>query len=238
MSNNLENQKVVIAGGSSGIGLATAQLLYAQNAQVTVTGRDTNKLEKVKQQFPLMNTVALDSGNESALQQFFSEHGMFQHLVIAVSGAKGGGPFSSLSLADLREGFEAKFWAHVQTIQAALPYLQKDGSITIVTASSTTARLPGTSGLAAINGALEMMIPILAKELQPIRVNAVSPGVIDTDWWNFLKEEDKQATFEQFSKQVCVGRIGQPEEVGNAILSMITNGYINGTILLCNGGLG
>lgn len=238
MSNNLQNQKVVIAGGSSGIGFSTAQLLYAQHAQITITGRDTNKLEKAKQDFPLMNTVALDSGNNQALHEFFFRNGIFQHLIIAVSGAKGGGPFSSLPLSDLREGFEAKFWAHLQTIQAALPYLQKDGSITIVTASSTSAHLPGTSGLAAINGALEMMIPILAKELQPLRVNAVSPGVIDTAWWNFLKEEDKKATFEQFSKQVCVGRIGQPEEVGNAILSMITNDYINGAILTCNGGLG
>jgi NAD(P)-dependent dehydrogenase (short-subunit alcohol dehydrogenase family) len=238
MSNNLQNQKVIIAGGSSGIGLATAQLLYAQNAQITITGRDTTKLEKVKQEFPLIETVSLDSGNTKDLSAFFSERGIFQHLIITVSGAKGGGPFSSLSLEDLRDGFEAKFWAHVKTIQAALPYLQKDGSITIVTASSTSSRLPGTSGLAAINGALEMMIPILAKELQPLRINAVSPGVIDTSWWNFLKEEDKKATFDNFSKQVCVGRIGRPEEVANAILSMMTNDYINGTILSCNGGLG
>jgi NAD(P)-dependent dehydrogenase (short-subunit alcohol dehydrogenase family) len=237
MSNNLENQKVVIAGGSSGIGLSTAKLLHAQKAKVTITGRDENKLQKVKQDFPSMNTFSLDSGNEKALKEFFEKNEIFHHLVIAVSGAKGAGPFSSLSVADLREGFEAKFWAHVKTIQAALPYLQKDGSITIVTASSTSSRLPGTSGLAAINGALEMMIPILAKEFQPLRINAVSPGVIDTTWWNFLKEEDKKTTFEQFSKQVCVGRIGRPDEVANAILSMITNDYINGTILLCNGGL-
>lgn len=235
---NLQNQKVVIAGGSSGIGLATARLLSSQNALVTVTGRDADKLKKVKNEFPAINPVLLDSGNSQALQEFFSANGKFHHLVITVSGAKGGGLFSSLSLADLREGFEAKFWPHVQTMQAALPYLEKDGSITIITAASTDSRLPGTSGLAAINGALEVMIPILAKELQPLRVNAVSPGVIDTSWWNFLNEQDKKATFEQFSKQVCVGRVGQPEEVAAAILSVISNRYINGTTLSCNGGLG
>jgi NAD(P)-dependent dehydrogenase (short-subunit alcohol dehydrogenase family) len=235
---NLQNQKVVIAGGSSGIGLATARLLSSQNALVTVTGRDAAKLEKAKKEFPAINTALLDSGNSLALQEFFLANGTFHHLVIALSGAKGGGAFSFLSLADLREGFESKFWPHLQTIQAALPYLEKDGSITIITAASTTSRLPGTSGLAAINGALEMMIPILAKEFQPLRINAVSPGVIDTNWWNFLNEQDKNATFEQFSKQVCVGRVGQPEEVASAILSVISNGYINGTILSCNGGLG
>lgn len=237
MLNNLQHQKIVIAGGSSGIGLATAELLLEQNASVTITGRDQSKLEKVKTEFPTLKVVDLDSSNFQSLEKFFSDNGTFQHLVIAVSGAKGGGPFSTLSLADLREGFEAKFWAHLQTIQAALPYLQKDGSITIVTATSSSARLPGTSGLAAINGALEIMVPILAKELQPLRINAVSPGVIDTTWWNFLNEQDKKATFEQFSKQISVGRIGQPEEVAAAIFSLISNTYINGTILSCDGGL-
>jgi NAD(P)-dependent dehydrogenase (short-subunit alcohol dehydrogenase family) len=232
---NLQNQKVVIAGGSSGIGLATARLLTLQNALVTVTGRDLAKLEKVKEEF---NTVQLDSGDNQALKEFFLAHGKFHHLIIALSGAKGGGPFSSLSLTDLKEGFDAKFWPHLQTIQTALPYLEKDGSITIITATSATAKLPGTSGLAAINGALEIMVPILAKELQPLRINAVSPGVINTDWWNFLNPTDKKETFEQFSKQVCVGRVGQPEEVASAILSVLSNGYINGTILTCNGGLG
>src|SRR6187402_2339377 len=103
MSNKLQNQKVIIAGGSSGIGLATAQLLYAQNAQITITGRDTTKLEKVKQEFPLINTVNLDSRNIHNLKDFFSRQEIFQHLVITVSGAKGGGPFQSLLLADLRE---------------------------------------------------------------------------------------------------------------------------------------
>src|SRR3954465_3149455 len=97
---NLQNQKVVIAGGSSGIGLATAHLLSSQNADVTVTGRDTSKLEKVKTEFPVINTVLLDSRNNQALQEFFSANGKFDHLIIAVSGAKGGGLFSSLSLAD------------------------------------------------------------------------------------------------------------------------------------------
>jgi NAD(P)-dependent dehydrogenase (short-subunit alcohol dehydrogenase family) len=238
MENNLKNQKIVIAGGSSGIGLATAQLLSATQASVIVTGRDLNKLAKVKTENPGIEIFGIDSGDDQELSGFFQQVGKFSHLVITVSGAKGAGPFATLSLEDLRAGFEAKFWPHLKTIQAALPYLEKNGSITIITASSTTSRLPGTSGLAAINGALEMMVPILAKELQPLRINAISPGVIDTDWWNFLNPSDKQTSFEEFSKQIDVGRVGQPAEVASLIYSVVTNGYINGSVIYCHGGLG
>ncbi|PWV53878.1 SDR family oxidoreductase [Chitinophaga sp. S165] len=115
--------------------------------------------------------------------------------------------------------------------------MKKTGSITILTASSTAARLPGTAGLAAINGALEIMVPILAKDLKPIRVNAISPGVIDTPWWNFLNEKDKQETFRQFSQQIPVGRIGAAEEIAQAIAGVVTNNYLNGSVIFCHGGL-
>ena len=237
MTKHISHQKVVVAGGTSGIGLATARMLLALNGNVTVTGRDQKKIDALRSSDPTLKVVALDSTDKNELIHFFSSTGSFDHLIITLSGAKGGGLFQELSLDDLREGFEKKFWPYLQTIQAALPFLNKNGSITILTASSTTARLPGTAGLAAINGALEVMVPILAKDLKPIRVNAISPGVIDTPWWNFLNETDKQATFEQLSTQVALGRVGKAEEIASAIVGVVTNTYINGSVIFCNGGL-
>jgi NAD(P)-dependent dehydrogenase (short-subunit alcohol dehydrogenase family) len=237
MTKQLKNQKVVVAGGTSGIGLATAKMLLELNADVTATGRDQKKIDALRISDPVLEVVALDSTDKNELANFFSSTGPFDHLVITLSGAKGGGLFQELSLDDLREGFEKKFWPYLQTIQAALPFLKKTGSITILTASSTSARLSGTAGLAAINGALEVMVPILAKDLKPIRVNAISPGVIDTPWWNFLNEADKQATFNQLSQQVAVGRVGTAEEIASAIVEVVTNTYINGSVIFCNGGL-
>jgi NAD(P)-dependent dehydrogenase (short-subunit alcohol dehydrogenase family) len=229
--------KVLVSGGTSGIGLATAQLLQQSGADVTVTGRDQNKIKHVKSENPGLNVVALDHSDTEALKNFFANFGKFDHLVLSLSSSKGAGPFATLSLEDLRSGFDGKFWPQLQTIQAALPYLEKSGSITMITASSSTARLPGTSGLAAINGALEIMTPILAKELQPLRVNAVSPGVVNTPWWNFLSEEDKRKSFEQYSTFIGVGRVGEATEIANAIVGIVNNGYINGSVLYCHGGL-
>lgn len=234
----MEHSKVIVAGGASGIGLSAAIRLAAAKAAVTVTGRDEAKLKTVVAEHPLIHTQQLDSSNRAALDAFFSTYGAIDHLVIALSGGKGSGEFAGLPLDDLREGFEGKFWPQLQTLQAALPYMKAGGSITVITAISASAGMPGTSGLAAINGALELMIPILAKEIKPVRINAVSPGVIDTAWWNFLPADAKQQAFAQYATQIPAGRVGKPEEVADAILFLAGNNYMTGSVLHCDGGLG
>lgn len=230
-------EKIIIAGGTSGIGLATAKLLAEKGASVIVTGRSEEKLTKARATAPGITATSLDSTDSAALKEFFAQTGHFHHLILTLSSAKGGGPFATMDLAELRAGFEGKFWPHLQTIQAALPWIHKSGSITIISAASATAMLPGTSGLAAINGALEVMVPIMAKELKPLRINAVSPGVIDTEWWDFLSRDDRKATFESYAQGIAVGRIGNPQDVSNLIETVVNNSYINGTVLHVNGGL-
>ncbi|MFT4202807.1 MAG: SDR family oxidoreductase [Chitinophagaceae bacterium] len=231
----LQNKKIVVAGGSSGIGLATAKLLQTAGASVTVTGRNEEKLNKVKSLG--LSASQVDSSIAEALETFFSSQGNIDHLVIAVSGVKGIGNFTDLSLDSLRAGFEEKFWAQLYTLKAALPYLNPKGSVTLITAISATAKSPGTSGLAAINGALEIIVPIIAKELKPLRINAVSPGVVDTDWWNFLPDDVKKETFDSYAAQTLVGRIGQPKDIAQAIQFLIGNDYMTGKVIACDGGL-
>ncbi|RFS20663.1 SDR family NAD(P)-dependent oxidoreductase [Chitinophaga silvatica] len=237
MPGKFENKKVVIAGGSTGIGLATAHLLHDAGAQVIITGRSAEKLQQAKSAIPGITTVVLDSNNRNDLDQFFAGVGPFDHLVLTLSGGKGAGEFSSLPLQDLRTGFEGKFWPLLNTLQAAIPYINKSGSATLITAASAAMKAPGVSGLAAINGSLELMIPSIAKELQPVRINAVSPGVIDTSWWDFLSPADKAAAFQQYASQIPMGRVGRPEEVADAILFLIGNTYMTGTVIRCDGGI-
>jgi NAD(P)-dependent dehydrogenase (short-subunit alcohol dehydrogenase family) len=96
---------------------------------------------------------------------------------------------------------------------------------------------PGTSGLAAVNGALEAMIPTLALELKPIRVNAVSPGIIDTPWWDAWPKEQRKAAFAQIAASTPVGRIGQQEDIAQAILFLLENSFMTGTVVECDGGI-
>jgi NAD(P)-dependent dehydrogenase (short-subunit alcohol dehydrogenase family) len=235
MNTVFENKKAIVAGGSSGIGLATAQLLANNKAQVTVTGRDAGKLKQVQQTTGLQTQV-VDSADRSALDAFFKQAGAIDHLVIAVSGSKGMGNFAELSLQELRAGFEGKFWPQLNTLQAALPYMNNGGSITLITAISSTAQKPGTSGLAAINGGLELMVPILAQELKPLRINAVSPGVVDTPWWNFAPEEAKQQAWQQLTGNIPAGRVARAEEIADAVVFTLGNSYLTGTVIPCDGG--
>lgn len=231
MNNTLINQKIVVAGASSGIGLASARLLAAEGAAVTITGRDPQKLEASG-----LPSAVLDSRKRKELDIFFGGFGSFDHLVVSLGSRKGLGPFAQLSLSDLHEGFEEKYWAMLHTVQAALPFVT--GSITVLTAISATGRMPGTSGIGAVNGALEIMVPIWARELAPVRVNAVSPGVIDTPWWDFLPVADREAAFKQYATQIPLRRVGRAEEIAEVVRFLVGATYVTGRVIVADGGLG
>ena len=231
-------RRIVVIGGTSGIGLATAEIAAKSGADVVVSGRDADKMRAALDQLGRsVRGELFDAANRTALDAAFKRIGSFDHLVLAASGGKGAGPFASISMADLLSGFEGKFWVQWNCAQAALPYISKNGSITFIAAASARTANPATSGLAAINGALCAMVLPLARELAPIRVNAVSPGVIDTPWWNSRPKEMKEAFFSASAKSLPVGRVGTADEVGKALLALIENGFITGVILDVDGGL-
>jgi len=234
----LEHQTVVVLGGSSGVGLEVVRRAATSGARVIAVARDGKKLGAALEGIAgLVSGVALDATDRPALDAFFAEVGKVDHLVLTLSGGEGAGPFDKLDLAALRRGFEAKFWPQLEAAQAGLAALRSGGSITFVTAVSARIARPGTSGLGAINGALEAMIGTLARELAPTRVNAVSPGVIDTAWWSRLPAEAKAEVFDEQARTLPVGRVGRPEDVGHAVLFLVENGFVTGTIVECDGGL-
>ncbi|WP_224372769.1 SDR family oxidoreductase [Hyalangium versicolor] len=228
--------RIVVMGGSSGIGAAAARLFVQRGAEVLITGRDAKKLEGAKAEIGRVGTAVVDGTDAAAVRGFFGKLGAFDHLVLSLSGGEGMGPFRELDLTKLRGAFEAKFWAQLTVAQAALPTLKANGSITFVTAASARAVLAGTSGLAAINGSLEIMVPILALELAPVRVNAVSPGVVDTPWWENMPEEQRKALFAQFASTLPVRRVGAPEDIADAIGFVVGNGFMTGSVVECDGG--
>jgi NAD(P)-dependent dehydrogenase (short-subunit alcohol dehydrogenase family) len=131
---------------------------------------------------------------------------------------------------------DGKFWAYVNAVQAALPHLSRQGSVTMLTAESARVAAPATAGLAASNGALNAMVPTLALELAPVRVNAVCPGIVTTPiferWSDELREE-----FTRRAEAAPVGRPGRPDEVARAVLMLLENEYVTGSILDVDGGV-
>ncbi|MFE3754288.1 SDR family oxidoreductase [Nocardia tengchongensis] len=230
-------QRVVIMGGSSGIGEATATVFAAAGAEVVITGRSRDKLDAAVARIGGDTTgYAVDATDQAALDAFFAQVGTIDHLVISVSGSAGSGPFAELDLEQLTAGFDGKFWPQVRILKAALPHLDSRGSVTLVTAGSSRSAFPGTAGLAAINGALDAMVPPLAVELAPLRINAVSPGVVDTPWWDRVPEAQRTALFDGLVATTPVGRVGRPEDIARAIHMLATNGFITGVVLDANGG--
>jgi NAD(P)-dependent dehydrogenase (short-subunit alcohol dehydrogenase family) len=127
--------------------------------------------------------ITVDASDPASLRDFFTQVGPLDDLVLTVTRRGGAGPAGALAEQDLIGAFAGKTVAQLQAVALALPHLAPRGSITLVTAGSAQSALPGTAGLAAVNGALEAAVPVLARELAPRRVNAVSPGVIETGWW-------------------------------------------------------
>lgn len=233
-----QQQRIVVMGGSSGIGLASARRLAAAGADVIATGRSLPRLQAALEgaEGPLRGEV-VDATDRAALDAFFAAAGPVDHLLLALGSGAGAGEFRQLDLGDLHTGFAAKFWPQLNTLQASLPVLRAGGSVTLVSAISARMAMPGVAGLSAINGALEAMVGTLARELAPVRVNAVSPGVVDTPWWDGQPAAFKAAVFEQQAASLPVRRVGQADDVAHAVQFLMENGFVTGTVLECDGGL-
>ncbi|HWG27778.1 SDR family NAD(P)-dependent oxidoreductase [Actinospica sp.] len=233
------SQHTVIVGGTAGIGLATARRLAAEGHRVTVIGRDADRVKQAVAEIGGEGAQgrAASMTDRAALNALFSELGPVDNLVVTAPGTGAPGTLAELDLEALDEAFHTKFTGLAHTVQAALPHLAKQGSITIVSAASAQCALPGTAGLAAVNGAVETLTPTLALELAPIRVNCVSPGVVDSDWWNrVVPAAQRAAVLDSFVAATPVGRIGKPDDIADVIALLVRNGYLTGTVIPVDGG--
>ncbi|MEU4523103.1 SDR family oxidoreductase [Amycolatopsis sp. NPDC024027] len=226
----------LVAGGTSGIGLATARRLRQRGYDVHVTGRGKERLDDVASSDPELTGHQADGGDTPAMAALAASLGTVDVLVVSLSGTEGMGPIDALDLAVLRRAFDAKFWAHLATIQAVLPHLAADGSITLLSAITARAAMAGTAGIGALNAAIEALVKPLAVELAPRRVNAVSPGAVDTAWWSGFPEEMREGFFAQTAASIPVRRVATADDVAEVVTLAATNRNLTGTVLEADGG--
>jgi NAD(P)-dependent dehydrogenase (short-subunit alcohol dehydrogenase family) len=224
----------LVVGGTSGIGLATARQLLRRGDTVHIVGRDKERLEAALE--PGLIGHQADGGDPESIGAIVAAVGRIDRLIVTLSGSEGPGPIAGLDLTMLRRAFDAKFWAHLVCVQAALPRLSADGSITLLGAVSARAGMPGTAGLAALNGAVEALVKPLAVELAPIRVNGVSPGLVDTPWWSGLPADARSAFFAQSATVLPARRVATAADVAEAVVLAATNPNITGTVIETDGG--
>jgi len=233
----LKEQKIVIIGGSSGMGLSTAKQFAREGAHVVIASRSEEKLNAALAEIEgKAEARSLDFTDEDGVRSFFEGVGRFDHLVLMGAGAPAWGNFLEIQTAALESAFKTKFWGYFFCAKYAAPHLHDHSSIVFTTGGAARSAMPGTAGLAAVNGAIMCMALTLAKELAPIRVNIISPGMVDTPAYNWMPEEEKQGFFKQVGGSLPVGRVGKPDEIAEAARYLVTNAYTTGVVLDVDGG--
>ena len=229
---SLAGKKVVVVGGSSGIGLATAELAKREGAAVIIASRNAARLDAIAEK---MNAIAIaaDVTNDASVENLFRRTGPVDHVVITAAQLRTG-PFKTVSMDDVRTTMESKFWGAWRVARAA--EFRPGGSLTLVTGYLSVRPRPNSVIVGAVNGALESLAKGLALELAPVRVNAVSPGIIDTPIRAAMPEDARRDMLAKAAAALPVGRVGLGEDVAQQILAFMTIGFATGSIVYLDGG--
>lgn len=213
---DLTHARVLVVGASGGIGGATADAFAAAGAEVTRPGRDT-----------------LDITDDASVEAFFAAAAPFDHVVVAAAQTKTGS-VANLALADAQAAMNSKFFGAYRVAKAAR--VTDGGSITLV--SGFLSQRPSAASVlqGAINAALEALARGLALERAPVRVNTVSPGLVDTPLYAGLDDAARQAMFDKAAARLPARRVGQPDDIAQAILFVATNPYATGSTVTVDGG--
>jgi NAD(P)-dependent dehydrogenase (short-subunit alcohol dehydrogenase family) len=228
----LAGKKVVVVGGSSGIGLATAELAKSEGAEVTIASRSAEKLNAAAAKLGA-TAIPTDVTSDGSVASLFQTCGRIDHVIVTAAHLRTG-PFKTVSMDDVRATMEGKFWGAWRVARAA--EIRPGGSLTLVSGFLSIRPRPAAAIVGAANGALESLTRSLALELAPVRVNCVSPGIIDTPIRAAMPEAARRDMLAKAAASLPVGRVGVGEDIARQILTFMTVGFATGSIVYIDGG--
>ena len=236
-STDLRNKRVVVLGGSSGIGFAVAEQALGQGAQVVIASSNPERVQKAIEQLG-GDTLgqALDLSDESAIESYFAKLGAFDHLVFTAGDQLHLANLADTDLKYARRAFELRYWAALAAVKCASKSIRKGGSIVLTTGIAGQRPRKGWAIAASVCGTIEALTRALALELAPIRVNAVSPGVVRTNLWQSMTASERERLYASVGESLPVGRVGEADDVAQAYLFLMQEQFSTGQTLVVDGG--
>ena len=234
---NLKGQRIVVLGGTSGIGLATAQAAADEGAVVIVASKRPERVERALAALPkTAQGHALDLASEEQIRGFLQKIGAFDHLVYTAGETLQLGELSAQGLDAARQFFDVRFWGALAAVKYASPHIRPGGSI--VLSSGMAGRRPrkGWTIAASICGAMDAFTRGLAVELAPIRVNTICPGLVRTELWDDMTEQARRQMYDRAGGVLPVGRVGEPQDLAQAYLYAMREGFCTGQVIIVDGG--
>lgn len=236
-TSSFQGRHTVIVGGSTGIGRAIGQAVYAAGGKVTLASRDRQKLEAAATSMgPGVGISPIDLTDEASLAPWAAGLGPVHDLVITAS-SWSEGAFKDLPTPDLRRTFETKFFGPYFVAKAMQPVLVEGGSILFFSGALSRRPRMGASGVSAVNGAVEALTRALALELGPaLRVNAIAPGLVKTEAYDHLPADVRDDMYAATAKAYPAGRVGEPSDIAEAALLALSNRFMTGATIDVEGG--
>lgn len=232
----LDGKRVIVIGGSSGIGLETAKLALAEGASVMIAGRSEERLRKAATGLnsEKLQVAVGDISDQSSIQAMFAAEKQIDHVFLPAGELRpGGGDVLESDLQDLESLLKLRLLGVVHVVRQVRAKMSS-GSITLMSGLYSTRPGKGGAMAAAAVAAIEGMTRALALDLAPLRVNAVTPGLIDTPLWDTFGPQ--REAIMAMGASLPVGRIGKPEDVASGVLFLMTNGFVTGSVLTIDGG--